>query len=294
MSGGARQSAAVIALGLAVLAAVASAPAAGQGRADPPPCAAAATLRPTILQARSELDFGHAVATHPLRVTFGFDAATNGSHPTVDEDTPMKVSGPSGVRVAAGEDWYERIITAASAGAKTLALSWVQGTSNQCTGTGDVALQIGAAKPARVTFRFRPLGMIEMGVGRVQGGDASTLRVIVRGAGPKTLKPPKSGRPVLDRSVPMGEPAGRKSIKRSSRAASVSLEGYAGDYELDLQPNIRKAYGRAGKTTNFALAAVLFQSGRRVAWVSTGVHCHVSLLRYGGLRCFYRGLRKGH
>jgi len=272
----------------------ASALAAGKSGESPPPCGPDSTLRPSILKAQSELDFGRAVATHPLRVTFGFSPAANGSSPVVDEDTPLKISAPSGVRIARGEDWYQRLITAPKAGSVPLALSWVQGISNQCSATGDVFLRLAEPKPPLVKFRLLPLGAIEMRIERVRGGDASPLRVIVRGAGPGTLEPPKRGKAVLDASVPMGEPQSERSIRRGSHAVRASLSGYAGDYELDLQPETRSANGPSGKVTDFAFAAGLFQSGRRVAWVSTGVHCHVPLLRYGYLKCFFRGLRKDH
>ncbi len=270
--------------------------------ASPPACTAAAALRPYIAQARSTLDDGPAVATHTVRVRLDFHAAANGSYPSVDS---LEASAPPGVRISAGEDWSEWIVVGQAAGTVPLGLSWVQGSgSTQCTGTGEVSLQLREPKPIRVhVYPRAAAGRFEMLIKRGPGGDASPVRFIVRSAGPRTRccrgsqswpptpRPPRRGKALLDVRVAMGvrAPGTVSGARRRDAAVDAHLFRYQG-YALDVEPCC--AYGPRFKRTTLAFAVDVLQSGRRIGWMSTGLRC---LVRRGGLglRCDRVGYRKG-
>ena len=287
-----------LALALAALAAAG----ASASTASPPACAPEAAMRPYIAKARSTLDEGPAVATHPVRVQLDYHAAADGSYPYV---VSLEASAPPGVRISAGEDWSEWIVVGQTSGAVPLGLSWVQERGyTQCTGTGEVSLELRKPKPALVHIYPRAqAGRFEIFIKRGAGGDASPVRVIVRSAGPRTRccrgsqswprtpRPPTRGKALMDARVAMGvrAPGTVSGLKRRDRAVEAHLFRYA-DWALDVQPCC--AYGPRFKRTTLAFAVDVLQSGQRIGWMSTGLRC---LVRRGGLglRCDRVGWRKG-
>jgi hypothetical protein len=296
----------VVGLPFALVFAALAAAGASKSTASPQACAPETAMRPYLLGAESTLDEGLAVTTHPLRVSFDFRAAADGSYASID-DKSLTVSGPQGVHISPADDPFVRIVTGAGAGTVRLELSWVQGATYdnpECSASGEVSFQVREAKPALVHVYPRgQVGRFEMIIKRGRGGDASPVRLIVRSkAGgtrccrgsqkwPRTPRRPKRGKALMDARVAMGVPApGTVSgLKRRDRAVTAHLFRFD-DYALDVEPCC--AYGPRFKRTTLAFTITARQSGRRIGWMSTGLRC---LVRRGGsgLICYRVGFRKG-
>jgi hypothetical protein len=290
-------------LGGVAVAAWASAGAGGAGQ--PPACTADEQMKPFIAEANSLLDEGRPTATHPNRVELYFAKPKKG-YPVVDPAT-VRVSAPAGVELdRTGLRDLHVDVTAPRAMLRVpLHLTWVQEDRSKCKGSGTVALKLRDAKPATVKFvRRGHIGKLDVFISRPHSGDATPTKVIVR-ARNHTLRPPTHGRPILKKRLAMGvrapgtlNPSGR-GLEKQRKGVWVSLASlvnayppeYGQRYQLNVSPKLSAV---RFWHNNVAFSVVVRQSGKRLGWVKTGIHCkNGSAFSVPYTKCSWRGFKKG-
>jgi hypothetical protein len=240
-----------------------------------PACAPGAAARVSIDRVNDELDeTARAVATHPVTLQLEF-ADADGSFVSVSE---LKGSGPGGLRVSGGGSEKRLSVIAPSGGAIPISLSWVQGCG---TATGQVTVQVLAAKPTQVNFRKEFSGgpwhgAFGVSLRRLRGGDGSPIRLVVR-ARRGTLRPPSTGRAVLDQTVPMGTPADGVpdtlgDLKRQNAAVEVIVAGHTQPYKVYVTTRLPD-HGIKHYRLKAGIAIEAFQTGRRIFVMTTGLNC---------------------
>jgi hypothetical protein len=212
------------------------------------------------------------------------------------------VSAPAGVTVSNTED-EGLVVFFPAAGAFPLSLSWTQSEGGTtCRGTGQVTLQVLAATQTLATFKktfdFGRTwdGTLEQKFLRPRGGDATPVRVVVRASGRGTLRPPSGGRPLLDKTVSMGSPLPLESeleMRRRNLVLEAFLFRQGAGYVVSLSTRFPGHDRYHPFLLRFAFTVELFQSGRRISAISTGMRCRT--LSSGGhlaRGCVTVGFRK--
>jgi hypothetical protein len=232
-----------------------------------------------------------------VSLRFAFSSATSSGMQGQDQT----FSAPAGVRVLSTED-EELVVIFPTAGAFPLSVSWTQDDGDTlCRATGQVPVQVLAATRSLTTFKK----VLDIGVPwqgrfkqefhRARGGDASPVRVLVRSSARGTLRPPTSGRVLLDKTVSMGANASHVPddvrIRRRTPVFQALLFDTGAGYELGLEARLPPS--KPPFRLKFAFTVELFQSGRRISAISTGMSCRdVSSGGHKTRRCVTVGFRK--